>query len=644
MSIRALHHIRSTFVALAIIGSAAAHAQEIVADSSAVDSVRSRIIPGLGELTGLNGRTIAQRDRWLWRPVRSIAQVIDDQAGQYVRFVGESGADVSRSWLGGSSAHDRWSLDGLPTDDPLTGKTLLTMVPLEQQEAIEELSHEEAVLNGHRWNLVTRQFSTVRPLTAIRFLQEPDETILSDGFFTQNVARSTSLTLGFQRHTSAGRFTNAALDAWNLRTRVRANLSERLNISAFWQYERFSRGVNGGVEPAFSPSVFDEVSAIVVHTLAYEIRERTDLGLMGAARWIGDSSDVTRIGLLSRRSEREYRQLPDVNSATTLRQFARARDLVVTAEQKFSFPFLTATAAARLGSTHLDSTEVLSERDIPYQRLSVGMAVTLVDWLTPRIAIARVEEDADDALETAGSVTLAPTAGLRATLGTMRRPIYPTPQERFWTDSTVLRPAALRRGEERLVTAEVSWSMDSTVELRATGFRREQEDVVIARPARTAYGTPSIALTNWSPTWTGVTASARLAFYGFDLSGSFTWVSVEVADTLRQILPQWWGSAELAYQGRLFDDQLGLRSGVRTRFSDRLRGLSPDPPTGLDVANTTLQIGRAATVDVYGTMEIGQAFVTLSWENLTNAATLRTAVYPMPDRQFKLGVRWVFLD
>jgi hypothetical protein len=113
---------------------------------------------------------------------------------------------------------------------------------------------------------------------------------------------------------------------------------------------------------------------------------------------------------------------------------------------------------------------------------------------------------------------------------------------------------------------------------------------------------------------------------------------------LEQLLPRWWGTAELAYQGRVFRDELGIRVGVRSRFTDRQRGLSPDPPTGFEVANTALQIGRAATLDIYGTMQIGNAFISLSWENVTDVSWLQTAVYPMPDRQFKLGVRWVFLD
>jgi hypothetical protein len=619
-------------------------AQETVADTSRVDSAYSRMIAGFGELSMMGGRIVASRDRWQWLPVRSVAQVLDGQAGRYLRSVGESGAAVGSSWLGGSSAHDEWLIDGLPAADPMTGRTNLALLPLEQQEAIEQLSDEEALLAGQRWNLVTRQFSTVRPLTAIRFVQEPDETILSDAFFTQNIARSTALTFGFQRHTSAGRFANAALDAWDLRGRVRANLSERANVAAFWHYGRSSRGVNGGVESAFSPSIFDEVSAVVVHSSAYEIHERSDLGVTGMFRLVGDSLSTTRISTLHRSVEREYRQFPDRFSSNEVRHFASAKDLLVSAEQRVRLPFLSFAGAAQIARTRIDSTEVFGQRDVARSRLSASAALTLLDWLIPRAGIALLEDDGENARSAAASVTLSPSIGMQATLSGISRPIFPTLQERFWSDSTVLRPRPVRRGEERLVSAGFSWVVDSALRIDITGFRRTQRDVVIARAAQTVHGTPSIALTTWSPTWSGVTASAHLNVFAFELSGSFTMVNVEVSDTLSLVLPRWWGHAELAFHDRIFRDQLGLHAGVRGRFSDRLRGLSPDPPTGFEVANTSTRIGRAVTIDLYGTMEIGKAFVTLSWENLANASTLRAAIYPMPERQFKLGVRWVFLD
>jgi hypothetical protein len=640
----ALHLTRQWLLAVVIAGRGAMHAQETVADTSAVDSARSRIIPGIGSSIILSGRTVAQRDGWLWMPFRSVEQVLDHQAGRFVRSLGEAGAGVGTSWLGGASSHDGWSLDGLPMDDPLTRRPDLSLVPLEQQESIEQRSDEEATLAGSRWNLVTRQFSTVRPITAVRFVQEPDETLLSDAFFAQNIARSTALTLGFQRHTSAGRFTNAALDAWNLRGRVRTNLSQRLNLAVMWGYGRSSRGVNGGVDPVLSQSVFDDVSAIVVHSSGYEIRERTDLGMTGILRPFDDSLATTRIGVIGRRVEREYQRPPDPLSTVPMRQFARTRDLFVSIEQRAQLPLLLVAASAQYGSTRLDSTEVLPQRTATRSRLSLAAAVTLLEWLSPRAAVAIAHDDGDRALEASASISVAALKGLQTSISVAQRPMFPTLQERFWSDSTVLRPTMLGRGDEHQLTAEVSWHLDTTLTLRAMGFQRKQRNVVIVRPAATVHGTPSVALTTWSPSWSGLAASGRVSMYGFEVIGSFTWTAVEVADTLRQILPRWWGSAELAYQGRLFRDQLGIRTGVRTRFSDRLRGLSPDPPTGLEVVNTTTLIGRAATVDLYGTMEIGQAFVTLSWENLTNASTLRTAIYPMPGRQFKLGVRWMFAD
>ncbi len=619
-------------------------AQTAVLDSVAVDSTYSRIIPGYGEMTVMGGSTLDTRDRWLWRPARSLSQIFDALAGHYLRYIGESGASIGSSWLGGFSTQDRMMLDALPAGDPLTGRVNLSMLPLEQVESVEQLSDEAAALTGHRWNLVSRQFSTVRPVTAIRFVQEPDETILSDGFFTQNVARSTALTLGFQRHTSAGRFDNAALDAWDLRGRVRANLTESFNLAVFWSYGRITRGVNGGVEPILSRSIFDEVSAVVIHSAGYEINERTDLGFSGVLRLLGDSSSTTRFGLLQRNAEREYRRLPDLFNAKEQRIFSRAKDLVLTLEQRIDLSFLRTVASGHLGSTRIDTTDVFALRDVRRGRLAVSAEITAVEWLTPRAAIASVTDDGDQAREVSASMTIGPFGGLSATASGSIRPVFPTLQERFWNDSTVLRPRPLDRGEERSLSAVLSWTVDSLLHLQLTGFQRDQHNVVIGRPAQTAFGTPSVALTLWSPRWRGLTATARLGVGPIELTGSVTFVSVNVSDSLKQILPQWWGTAELAYQDRIFRDQLGLRTAVRTRFSDRLRGLMPDPPTGFEVANTDYQIGRAATIDLYGTLEIGQAFVSLSWENLSNSQTLRTAVYPMPGRQFKLGVRWVFLD
>ena len=548
------------------------------------------------------------------------------------------------SWLGGAPADDGIMLDALPLGDPVTGRVNLSLVPLEYLEVIERLSGPLTLLHGHRWNLNSRQFSTVRPITAIRYVQEPNETISSDGYFTQNVARSTNLLFGFQRHTTQGRFANASLDAWHLRGRIRANFSDRVNLIGAWMYERSTRGVNGGVDRSLSPSVFDEVSAVVFRPSGYEIYERTDASLAAVGRFLADSLSPTRVSFSSRSIEREYRRPPDLTSAIEERLFTRARDARASAEQVVALPFVHLRANVEYGSTHLKPSEVFAERTITRSRYGLLIRGDVGDWLIPSVAFGVQSLAGDRAEEVAATLELNPGAGLRLSADVHRKPLFATLQEQFWQDSTVLRPLPLKRGQEQMLVAAIQWSWDPLFTVGLEAFQKQRTNAVLARPGSTAGGTPAVLLTQTSPTWSGFTATTRWTIWRIELSGEFTVATLTAADSLKQLLPQWWGTGELAYQGRIFRDELGIRVGVRSRFSDRLRGLSPDPTTGFEVVNTTLQIGRAATLDIYGTMQIGDAFLSLSWENVTDASWLQTAVYPMPDRQFKLGVRWVFLD
>lgn len=588
-------------------------------------------------------RWSAERERWLWTDGRSLSHIMERLEGLYLRTQGESGAFVGSSWLGGSTAHDALLLDAVPAGDPLTRRSILSLVPLEYLEGVERLDPTDALLSGHRWNLVSRQYSNVRPITAIRFTQEPNETIFTDASFAQNIARSTNLLFGLQRHTTGGRFPNTELSSWSLRSRVRANVAEILNVFATWSYERHTRGINGGVDRAQSASTFDEITAVVFRPFGYEIQERTDVGLGVIGQLLGDSLSPTRLWVSSRKSEREYRN-PNIDPTLEERFISHGTDIRLALEQTLALPFISVRAFGEFGSTHILASNVFSDRRVQRNRVGVSMTGTATEYVAPRFAIGRATNDGSTGNEMAASIDVTPGAGIRLSVGFEDRSLVPTLQELHWTDSTVLRPDPLRSGREKLTSASAAWTWKDHAEFDMTGFRRQQTDAVLARPGITSGGTPAVILTTYSPTWNGVTARANIRIWMMEISGEFTHTSVTVSDTIQQLLPQWWGTAEVAYQDRILKEQLGIRVGVRTRFSERSMGLSPDPTTGFEVANTSVRIGRSATLDVYGSMQIGDAFLTLSWENVTDAPWLRTAVYPMPDRQFKLGVRWMFAD
>jgi outer membrane cobalamin receptor len=74
------------------------------------------------------------------------------------------------------------------------------------------------------------------------------------------------------------------------------------------------------------------------------------------------------------------------------------------------------------------------------------------------------------------------------------------------------------------------------------------------------------------------------------------------------------------------------------------RGKEYVPRQGLWVENIRTQPGQFSTMDFFAVLHIGDAFISVTWENLLNANYFITPVYPMPGRNFKLGVNWVFVD
>jgi len=79
-------------------------------------------------------------------------------------------------------------------------------------------------------------------------------------------------------------------------------------------------------------------------------------------------------------------------------------------------------------------------------------------------------------------------------------------------------------------------------------------------------------------------------------------------------------------------------------MSDRFRGASYDPLLNLYVENQSYQLGRVTTLDLFTVFQIGDAYVTLAMQNVLDAGYLTVPIYPMPPRQFRIGVNWTFKD
>ena len=69
-----------------------------------------------------------------------------------------------------------------------------------------------------------------------------------------------------------------------------------------------------------------------------------------------------------------------------------------------------------------------------------------------------------------------------------------------------------------------------------------------------------------------------------------------------------------------------------------------DPQTLSYVQFNSDLLGRATTFDLFMILKIGDAHLSLSWNNILNAGYMLGPIYPMQARTVRLGVNWVFMD
>ena len=142
----------------------------------------------------------------------------------------------------------------------------------------------------------------------------------------------------------------------------------------------------------------------------------------------------------------------------------------------------------------------------------------------------------------------------------------------------------------------------------------------------------------------GVAASLELAYGPLSFQGTMLYTRYEEADSAKTLVPDVLLGGELSYRNRFFRDALDAKFGIRSHYASRHRGMNFTPQLLSYTENRSVEIGRWTRLDVFAVLRLGDAAVTLAWENLLDANYWITPVYPMPGRSFRLGVNWTFLD
>jgi len=581
----------------------------------------------------IDSANVLHSSQFVWTDAKYLGDLLWRLPGFYLRDLGEAGKPNQYTAFGLDWGSIPILLDGRPLNNPLTGAVNLYDIPIESIEQVEILDGADALMYGGQGaalNLVTRQYNNNRPVTKLRYMQGPFEYGLTDGLFTQNVARGTNVMVGLQRHVSDGRFTNSAYDSWHVRSRVRYNYSDRLNIALSHFYSSATNGMNGGIDTT-SPSQFDEVSALVQSPNANDDVSRHDVTLNGIARLFRDTSSTTQFSFYFSEIDRSYNN-PDSISQRTTSSLMGARLL-----QNNTLGGITTTVGADIQRERLQGNRFMSSEGEYRAALFGKTEFDLFDFLKPAASL-RIEQRGSRSVFSYG-------LGMKSTLAEflMIRGDYSFSQKLTSIQDRLtqpLNPLLPDVGEYKTFRLRLDVSFGSSANISLMGYHQTALQTfwyTEIRPPVFTISFPQIETDQ---------IIGSLFFKPWKLECVWTGMyTMSQHDGIEKTLfPKWTTTGEFAYRDKILKDVMELRTGVRMQYASSHHGIEFYPQYGVYVENTGKEIEPAFTLDLFAIAKLGDAYLTLSWENLLDKQYVTVSGYPMPGRTFRFGFNWTFLD
>ncbi len=533
-------------------------------------------------------------------------------------------------------------LDGRPMNDPITGRYNYNDMPLEFLDEVEILSGSEngSASNDVAINFVSRSYNSVRPFTKIRFVQDPEEDLLTDFLYTQNIARGLNLMAAFDRTVTNGNYFNAALDAWNVRTRLRYNISDRVNISLSYFYTKATNGLNDGV--ILDANAYLPGNASVINLSTFDIRTRQDITFAAAARLLPDSASMTRVNVFYTNTTREF-------DSSDVPHFLQENSAVMQGydlRQDLRLPLTRWNFGYQWQKTTVDpSVQLLNVPNQVQSAVYVQASADSLPLLHPEFVVRREWVGSEEGSLLGLGVTAVPSDYLTMYAKSSWYDRFPSIQEQYWADSLLFRPASLKKERHVFLQGGFLFHPSDNISISLEAFQRTITDAILYQPAQTIYGTSALNVVNIDKIDVqGITGSFRWKIGGFEAYGVMTLSKYKEADTLKTLMPDVILSGEFSYRDLFFEKALDAKFGLRSIFYNRENGEQLDPEMMVYSESHSFVLGRCTTVDLFAILKVGDAHLSVTWANIFGINYILSPIYPMPGRHFRLGVHWNFLD
>ncbi|MBI4417844.1 MAG: TonB-dependent receptor plug domain-containing protein [Ignavibacteriales bacterium] len=614
------------------------------ADTMAVDSVKNPVICGLGmfnpaDSSGLN------YEAFLWSDTRSMGDSFKLMPGFFLRDLGGIGQPDQLSFMGLDSRGIAFLLDGRPLRNPVTGFLNVYEIPI---EGVDHLDFRPVELfaggTAGTMNIVTRHFSTIRPVTKIRFSQGPYEHLMTDVFYTQNVVRDLNFQIGLQRQVRENRFVNTSYDSWNVRTRVRFNMSDRFNVSLTDFYRSWTVGMNSGIDidstTRLGLNQFSDAEAIVLSDRASEERTQRDVTLSAIALLLADTASPTQMNAYFTKAERDYRDPSGLTSSPFDRYAYELHGVVL--QQTIALGPIGGFAGLQV-ERRIAGLGPAGVRSLTMTAWYSDFSLHVSEFLRPSVFARGERVGASGHLTWGMHADVILGSSLAFNGGYSRVTRFPTLQELNWMLYRFQGPPDLLEQHEKIhLSLKVH---EGPLTLEATGSERRIENALLFRTYTPSQRFPDIVLDVLPELQIRqLFGSLALMLWRIELKGGVMWTETKEGAAYTSFHPRFVLTGELTYRDVLFDGALEMQVGLQSRFVTRHTGLRFFPSHDLYAENSGRLIRTFSTMDLFGVFHVGDAFISIAWENPLDRKYMTVYPYPAIGRNVKVGINWVFLD
>jgi outer membrane receptor protein involved in Fe transport len=553
-------------------------------------------------------------------------------------------------------------LDGIPMNDPTSGALNLSMIPAGMAHRIETVIGTRSFMygtgaTGAAINIIRPRVSRVKPVTRIRYEESDYSYATSDGMFVQDISERVNVQAGYQYQGTTGRFDNSGHEQWSIRSDVRYHPAKDWDLTAHYLYTQTQTGLNEGIDLTQTGTAlaFSTQQAIVHNPDAYEKLTRHDLAIRLSGSFTDDSTAHTSVSAYRSQWLREYR---DEENRSTPNGLYLAQDHKIARtglqiRQRFSFGLQTVTAGLLLDDQRILSSPAMGSA----ATTAVGASLMheLAFGETGSWALyGRFDNTRTTGYFGAGSdvrITTGRLLTFTAGLAFMERP--PNFTELGWSDHIL--SSALLQNKERhiLLTAGIGMDLGSAGSAKISyAYRSITNFVGIAYASWISSGAAD-TLRPWF-TVSQYNGETKLHSLDIELKLRFAWFTIEgtagivhwenLPDNDYKEIPRGYASGGVYYRNRILNDELELQVGARGQVRGRMDGGTVLGEHLLPMTNMKTELGAASTLDLVLIGHIGDAYIHVLWENVTNVQYFTTPFAPALGRRFRFGVSWEFLN